>query len=295
MMNRFAISRFMSGLKADPPAYTIRLFMTVIYGVVLVNTLFLLPMAGEIWGSSGLSNAMPHPDTLMYHLLFILMNPMFADYYPVVIGIQIIAVLLWFAGRYRRAAALLVFLSTSILYNAAHLYVTGGHTLIKLFLFYFIFMAESPGGPIRNALTNIMLLACKVQLAVLYFFAALYKWNGTYWVNGEALYYVLSIREFSHPLLQDWLLNHPVLLKVATWIGLLYQSLFPFLIWFKQTKVPLLLVGIFFHLFIAFGMGLPDFGIFMVLSYTMFVSNRNALRVSERIRNRFFAKPLRIE
>lgn len=254
-----------------------------------------MPMAPEIWGGSGLSNAIDHPDTPMYHFLLMLMKPGLADYYPVVIAVQIGAVLLWFFSRWRTFASVVVFFSTAILFNAAHLYVTGGHTLIKLFLFYFIFLNIRSEGPISNALSHVMLWACKIQIAALYFFAALYKWNGEYWVNGEALYYVISIREFSHPMLQAALLPFPWLLTVGTWFGLLYQSMFPLLIWFRPVKKPLLLAGVFFHLFIAFGMGLPDFGIFMVLSYTMFFRDETTAKILQRFRKFFRHVPARVE
>lgn len=278
-----------------PPVHTIRLFQYVIYGAVLANTLFLLPMSSEIWGGAGLSNPMLHPDTPMYHLLFLLMKPGLVDYYPVIIALQIGAVILWFIHRWRTGASIVVFFTTAILFNAAHLYVTGGHTLIKLFLFYFIFLNFDFKSATSNAIGHVMFWACKIQIALLYFFAALYKWNGDYWVNGEALYYVISIREFSHPVLQAALLPFPWLLKLGTWFGLLYQSLFPLLIWFHPIKRPLLVAGVFFHLFIAFGMGLPDFGIFMVLSYTMFIRNESAEKILLRSREILRIMPARVK
>lgn len=265
-------------LIAPPPQHTIRLFKSVIYGFLLINTLFLLPMASDIWGPRTLIMPQEHPDTLLYHLFFLLNTESWSEFYYVFIGLQIAGTLSWFFGKWHRLSAVAVFLSTAILFTGAHLYTTGGHNLLKLFLLYFILIPDKPGTAVQNALGNLFLLACKIQIALVYLFAGLYKIHGTHWLNGEALYYVLSIREFSHPTLQKFLLNVPFLLKVGTWIGLGYQLLFPVLVWFKVTKKPLLLVGIAFHLFVAFGMGLPDFGIFMVLSYSMFVNDKTASR-----------------
>lgn len=265
-------------LIAPPPHHTIRLFKSVIYGFLLVNTLFLLPMASDIWGSESLIMPLEHPDTLLYHIFFLLNKPLWSEFYYVFIGLQIAGTLSWFIGKWRRLSAAVVFISTAILFTGAHLYTTGGHNLLKLFLFYFILIPDKRGTAVQNALGNLFLLACKIQIAFVYLFAGLYKIHGTHWLNGEALYYVLNIREFSHPALQKMLLNFPLLLKIGTWIGLGYQLLFPVLVWFRFTKIPLLLVGIAFHLFVAFGMGLPDFGIFMVLSYSMFVNNKAASR-----------------
>lgn len=286
---------FLDRLTEPPPGQTIKLFKSAIYGVILLNTLFLLPMADEIWGAESVINRVMYHDSPIYHLLYFLMLDDIYNWYSLVIVMQVGGIVFWFFGKFRLVAAVVIYLSTAALFSSAHTYVTGGHTLLKLFLFYFIFIADQPGSPIRNAVTNLFLLACKIQLALLYFFAALYKWTGIHWVNGEALYYVLSIREFSHPLLQEWLLPANWLLKTGTWIGLGYQTLFPLLVWFRKTKKPLLIVGIGFHLFIAFGMGLPDFGLFMVASYAVFVNNQIAQNWLSQFRRLFIFLPARMK
>lgn len=293
--SRFDIVGFLDRLTAAPPVQTIKLFKSAIYGVVLFNTFFLLPMADEIWGADSVINRVIYHDSPIFHLSYFLMLDNFNHWYGLIIALQVGAIVLWFSGKYRVISAVVIYVCTAALFNAAHTYITAGHTLLKLFLFYFIFVGDGTGSSIRNAVTNLFLIACKVQLAFLYFFAALYKWSGTYWVNGEALYYVISIREFSHPLLQELLLPNSGVLKVGTWIGLGYQTLFPFLVWFKTTKKPLLIVGIGFHLFIAFGMGLPDFGLFMVASYAVFVNNNAAKQWLSQFRRLFACIPARMK
>lgn len=293
--SRINIVGFLDRLTEPPAGKTIKLFKSAIYGLILLNTLFLLPMADEIWGADSVINRVMYHDSLIYHLLYFLMLDDFYEWYGLIIALQVVAILIWFFGKFRLVVSVVIYLSTAALFNSAHTYVTGGHTLLKLFLFYFIFIGDKPGTPVRNAVSNLFLLACKIQLALLYFFAALYKWTGTHWVNGEALYFVLSIREFSHPFLQEWLLPANWLLKTGTWIGLGYQTLFPFLVWFRKTKKPLLILGIGFHLFIAFGTGLPDFGLCMVASYAVFVNNQTAENWLSQLRGLFIFLPSRMK
>ena len=289
------ISGCMSRLMQPPPMDTIRLFKSAIYGIILLNTLFLLPMADQIWGPDSLIMPLSHPDTLLYNLWFMLMKESVAPWYPVVLAVQMLSVVGWFAARARLLFSVLIFVSTSVLFTSAHLYTTGGHTFMKLLLFYLMLIPDKPRSRLQFAMANLFLLACKIQLAIVYLFAGLFKLHGSYWLNGEALYYVLSLREFSHPVLQSWLLDQTVLLKMGTWIGLGYQLLFPLLVWFRKTKMPLLMIGILFHLLVAFGFGLPDFGLFMIVSYTMFVSNSTSARFSARFRNIFQARRLSLK
>jgi hypothetical protein len=49
-----------------------------------------------------------------------------------------------------------------------------------------------------------------------------------------------------------------------------YQLLFPVLVWIKKIKKMFLLLGILMHLYIAFVMGLVEFGSVMIISYIIF-------------------------
>lgn len=281
----FSIKALLDRLAEPPPHQTIRLLKSAVYGILLLNTLFLLPMADEIWGPESVIMPLNYPDTILYHLFFLLMQEEISQFYYLFLGLQITGILFWFFGKWRFLAAVIIYLTTAMLFTSAHLYTTGGHTLFKLLLFYFLFMSDAPESVMQRMLSNLFLLACKIQLVIVYLFAGLFKLHGTYWLNGEALYYILSLREFSHPVLQDLLLDQPILLKIGTWIGLGYQLLFPVLVWFRKTKKPLLIVGIMFHLLVAFGFGLPDFGLFMIASYAIFVNNKASANIFQKIRN----------
>lgn len=272
-------NRVQDKLAFEAPTATIRLFKMAVYGWLLANTLFLFPIWDELWGPNSLIAAMPVPENLSYQIFYVLMHDSVSRFYWIFPIIQMAAILLWYSGKWKKAAGVVIFVVTLMLFLRAYTYLTGGHRLVYLLLFFLMFINEDENNPKSNINSNLFLLACKIQLILVYLFAGLYKLNGTYWLNGEALYYVMNLREFSHPWLQQFMLSKPWLLAIGTYAALAYQLLFAVLVWIKPIRLPFLLVGIFFHLLVAIGMGLPDFGIFMVLCYSMFVDNAKAKRM----------------
>jgi hypothetical protein len=266
-------------LAFEAPTATIRLFKMAVYGWLMANTLFLFPFWDELWGPNSLIAAMPVPENLSYQIFYVLMHDWVSTFYWIFPVVQIAAILLWFSGKGRKIAGVVIFVVTLMLFLRAYTYLTGGHRLVYLLLFFLMFIDEDANTPKSTVNSNLFLLACKIQLILVYLFAGLYKLHGTYWLNGEALYYVMNLREFSHPWLQQFMLSKPWLLAAGTYAALAYQLLFPVLVWIKPIRFPFLLVGIIFHLLVAIGMGLPDFGIFMVLCYSMFVDDVKARRV----------------
>jgi hypothetical protein len=278
------LSWLVNRITSSPPVSTIRLFKAAMYGWLLFNTLFLLPIAGDIWGPNALIAGMQVPENVTYQFFYMLMYDAVNKWYYLFIALQLSALFVWFSGKWQRLAAVIIYLVTIILFLRAYLYVTGGHRLLQMFLFFFIFIDENKTDQRNIILTNLFFLACIVQLLLVYLYAGLFKLHGDYWMNGEALYYVLSIREFSHPAIQHWLLDKTSLLKAGTYVALCYQLLFPILVWFKKIRWPFLIIGVAFHLMVAIVLGLPDFGILMVLSYTMFLKNDTAAHVLAKIR-----------
>lgn len=273
------LNNWLDRLSVEAPTATIRLFKMAVYGWLLANTLFLFPIWDELWGPNSLIAAMPVPVSLSYQIFYVLMHDWVSSFYWLFPVIQILAILFWFSGKGRKIAGVVIFVVTLMLFLRAYTYLTGGHRLVYLLLFFLMFINEDENNPKSNVNSNLFLLACKVQLILVYLFAGLYKLNGTYWLNGEALYYVMNLREFSHPWLQQFMLSKPWLLTFGTYAALAYQLLFAVMVWIKPVRFPFLIAGIIFHLLVAIGMGLPDFGIFMVLCYSMFVDNDKAEKI----------------
>lgn len=91
-----------------------------------------------------------------------------------------------------------------------------------------------------------------------------FKAQGHMWTNGTALYYVLNVEEYSLPSLAHFIYNNPYLVVIGSYSAILCQIAFPFLIWNKYLKWPILIGSIGFHLAIGFFMGLVQFAIAMI-------------------------------
>jgi hypothetical protein len=103
---------------------------------------------------------------------------------------------------------------------------------------------------------------------MIYFIAGMTKLLDPDWNSGSALTDILRIREFSLPIFYNTHSNF--FTEFATYFVIVYQVLFPFLVWLKKLKTVLISLGILQHLIIAFVVGLPSFGFIMIISYAIF-------------------------
>jgi hypothetical protein len=154
-------------------------------------------------------------------------------------------------------------------------------SLIVCYVFMFILLfineeSEKTKNPyLRTAqfsIANIGFIAMRMQVVILYMVASYYKLQGESWMDGTAFYYVLYNDLYSHPMFAATLINQTIFIKLVTWFTLLFQLLFPILIWIRKTKKMMLVLGIILHFMIAWVMGIVDFGIIMILMYILFNS-----------------------
>lgn len=248
----------------------VSIFRKAIYIYLFINTIICLFDYSYLWGAHHFvaeQSRYPywHPGILGH----ILRVPILKDAAWVLIIIQLFSLTVGYFGKYRRLTSFLVWWTTFNLFNPIHLGVTGGEVILHLLLFYMIFIHENRKDALNTLLNNTFFWACRWQIIVVYIFAAWYKLYDETWLNGEALYYILQIDAFSRPLLSDLISEQKTLLQIGTYFVLLYQLAFPFLIWWKKIKTPFLIVGVLFHISIAFVTGVFSFGIIMILVYIL--------------------------
>lgn len=153
----------------------------------------------------------------------------------------------------------------------------GGDELLRLLLFWTPFLPlsarwsyEARLNPewanLPNAYRSMATLGVTVQYAVLYFFAGLLKSGADWRETGDALYYTLSIDQFTTTL-GKYLSQFPDLLRVPTTAALVMEFVLPVLLFFPFRRTifrSLFLVGALgFHISIAV---LLHFGIFMLIA-----------------------------
>lgn len=150
---------------------------------------------------------------------------------------------------------------------------TGGDYMLNQLLLFNCFLLPMASNnlvinDIKIVLHNTSLLALKIQVCLAYFIAAYYKITDSSWIEGIAIYQTFQVPEFSNSLFQS--IPYSACMAL-TYLTMVYQFSFPFLVWFRPFKIYFFSFGILQHLFVGFGMGLVSFGLVMIICYILFL------------------------
>lgn len=155
----------------------------------------------------------------------------------------------------------------------------GGDNLLYFILFYMVFTDSyqyfsltKSNGKYNNVVSNLSSLSIMIHLCLVYFVSAFHKIHADEWFNGVATYYIWNIDRFKSPF-NDWFSRNSFIIAATTYVTLWFEVFFPVLVWFKQTRALLLIVGIALHLGIYFTMMIYDFEILFIALYGFWVSN----------------------
>lgn len=246
----------------------VKLFRKWMYAFLFVHTLILLPTAADIWGE----NQLVHFQFSISRLLNLLAIPFLAKYFYIVIAIYLILLLIGIFKPSRIVHFLIWYLYINLYYNAAAVQ-NGGNNLVALILFYLaINNSESnlQKSPFDILINNLSAMAARIQIALMYAVAGIYKLTGETWLNGTALMYIFNNPEYSLPAFSTWFGNQLWFIYLTTYTTLAFQLLFPVAVWLIPIRKYILWIGSVFHLAIAIFMGIPDFGIIMLIMYILF-------------------------
>ncbi|WP_435820354.1 hypothetical protein [Kitasatospora aureofaciens] len=112
------------------------------------------------------------------------------------------------------------------------------------------------------------------QVCFLYGSAGLYKVQGSAWGDGTALHYVLNLDLFRPwPALSLMLDNHQMAVAVASYLTVILQVAFPFVL-FGRLKYIVLAMLLSMHAGIAVLLGLPLFSGAMIIADAVFLPDR---------------------
>jgi hypothetical protein len=117
----------------------------------------------------------------------------------------------------------------------------------------------------------------QIELALLYFVTFWWKSTGATWVNGTAVYYLNHLAEYQGLPLPSWF-EQPFLVKLGSWLTLAIEFSLGVLIWFKELRYPVLLLGLLFHLFLEYRLDVPLFQWTVLSAYVLFIEPRDLNR-----------------
>ena len=103
----------------------------------------------------------------------------------------------------------------------------------------------------------------QIQISVIYLWTVWHKLKGETWYDGTAVYYATRLESMTNlPL--PYLMDSVFFLKAATWGTLITEFSLGVLIWFKEFRKPVIIIGIIFHLGIEYLMSIPFFELYMI-------------------------------
>lgn len=208
----------------------------------------------------------------------------------IIISVILLLSILFAFGIFRYATPLLLFLSIEIIQRAYPFILNGGDNLLKFILLYMIFTdcyryftlnnsKEQEKDSISYFLNQISVLSIKIHLSLIYFVSALFKINAKVWFSGVATYYTLQIERFKGTEMNSSLARNGIFVTLSTYITLLWELLFPFLVWHKRGKYIVFAFGIAIHLGIYIFMMIHDFEILFMMCYGFFITDEELRKI----------------
>jgi hypothetical protein len=289
------ILEFLSAPRRMIGTAIIRVALSIYMLVIMISH---LRERGFLWGNNGVFRY--EVFTLMlkarhtFSLYALSPNENFS-LYVYVCGILISA--LFLLGVYTRVTSVLFFIFTWSLYQRNLFIMDGGDNLLYLLAFWLMFVESGKylsiisrtelayNYTIRSVIHNFGVAAIVAQVMILYATSAISKLTGPLWQNGTAIYYILRVDEFNLSPIAHILWDNAVILTCVTYSIILFQALWPILIWYKYTK-PLMVIGaITMHVSIAYFMGLTWFSFVMISAEAIVFSDEDYLGYSRSIVN----------
>ena len=204
-----------------------------------------------------------------------------------IVATLFLALALWMKPSY--LLNLIFFWLTFNLYVVILPISNGSDVVLFMLSLWCIPMARSPLSnndrmlTIQTVIYNLGLLFCQLQVVNIYLLSGLDKLMSESWRSGEAFAYVRNLELLYNPLLPDFFAN-TFWDFIFSWSTILFELSFVALVWTRRMRLPMLLIGTLFHLFIWTVLSLPDFGLIMILSFLIFLKDEDYERVRTKIR-----------
>lgn len=193
-------------------------------------------------------------------------------------------------GLWTRTSALILYVVTVSFDHRNSLVLHGGDTLYRVVLFWMIFaksngyysldsiLAQTKSKILPVTASAWPLRALQFQVAMVYLATFWAKSEGATWWNGSAVYLVSQIADFKRfPI--PFLYSSWWTIKVATWGTLAFEGLFPILIWFRETRLWILIIGVIFHLGIEWHLVIPLFQWLTIATYCVFLEKEDLKKI----------------
>jgi Vitamin K-dependent gamma-carboxylase len=189
----------------------------------------------------------------------------------VLMALTLVAIAMMTVGYRTRLAAFVTWVLVTSLQTRTQIVLHGGDDLIRVLLFWCQFVPLGAAfsvdrylNPSREPADRSLLsfggAGLMLQLIFMYAFTAALKVHPVWVSEGSAIYYALSLEQFTDTLGQ-WLLNFPVAMRFLTFSTLLLEAVGPLLLLIpgiqQYVRLPIVLsfIGFHFGLFLTLHLG----------------------------------------
>lgn len=266
------------------PVDNIALFRILWCTLLLVNALIDVQNATVFYGPEAITSLETVREQFSYpHLnLFHFFQGRIEVVY-MIFAVYIISLLFALIGFYTRYALTLVFVCLTSLHQR-NIWLLGSSELVmRIVTLLLIFSPcahaysldvirkkrESFWG-VGTKYSPWVLRLLQIQLSIIYLWTVWHKLKGDDWLDGSAVYYATRLNSMKN-IPVPYLLDSVLFLKLSTWGTLVIEFCLGSLIWFKESRWPLIISGILFHLIIEVLMAIPFFEITMILMLLLFI------------------------
>jgi hypothetical protein len=119
--------------------------------------------------------------------------------------------------------------------------------------------------------TNLAIRLLQLHLCVIYLFGGIGKMRGELWWDGSAVWFAVANAEYQS-LDLTWLAHTPWLIALLTHLTVFWETFYCFLIWPRLTRPVCLAMAVGVHGGIALFLGMPTFGLVMLIANLAFLS-----------------------
>lgn len=163
-----------------------------------------------------------------------------------------------------RAATAVSFLLLTSLHHHNHYLVFGADSILRLLLFWSIFLPFEKKQPILSPAS----IGILIQVAVIFIFSGSYKISEPLWLSGEAVDRALA---YCPGVLGLYLRNFEGLTKILTYVTLASQLLLPILAFVPRLRLWITLYFILMEILMALFMDLTIFPFACIVAWILFL------------------------
>jgi hypothetical protein len=136
-----------------------------------------------------------------------------------------------------------------------------------------------------SSTANLAIRLIQVHMCIIYLFSGIGKLQGEPWASGDASWLSFAMYEYQS-LDMTWMAKYPYLLNFMTHATVFWELSYCALVWPALTRPWVLLMAIFVHGGIVLFLGMPTFGLVMLIGNVAFISPKLVRKIFDPVARR---------